>query len=158
MVAGEIRIQRRQAKGKRPRTLPIYGDMREWLEWQWERRVAECTLVFHWNGKPIGSRVKGWSRACEEVGLPDLNRHDLRRSAVRNMERAGIPRSVAKAISGHKTDSVYQRYDIVSGGDLKAAATRLEKYQQEQTPRLKRVKCPLMDSLMDRAHNARFDK
>jgi integrase len=140
LEAGEIRIERRQAKGKRPRTLPIYGEMQEWLKWQQERRVAGCMLVFHWSGKPIGSHVKGWVRACEEAGLPDLHPHDLRRSAVRNMERAGIPRNVAKAISGHKTDSVYQRYDIVSGGDLKAAATRLEQYQRAQTPRLKRVK------------------
>jgi hypothetical protein len=55
---GEIRIERHQAKGQRPRTLPIYGDMQEWLEWQYERRTPGCTLVFHWQGKPIGSHVK----------------------------------------------------------------------------------------------------
>ena len=138
---GEIRIEKRQAKGKRPRTLPIYGDMMEWLEWQWERRAPDCDLVFHWNGKPIGSHIKGWKHACAAAGLAWLKPHDLRRSAIRNMERAGIPRSVAKAISGHKTDSVYQRYDVVADGDLKAAAEKLEQYKSVlQQPKLKRVK------------------
>jgi hypothetical protein len=72
--------------------------------------------------------------------MPELHPHDLRRSAVRNVERAGIPRNVAKAISGHQTNSVYQRYDIVSGGDLNTAAKKLEQYHDEQTPKLKRVK------------------
>ena len=56
------------------------------------------------------------------------------------MERAGIPRHVAMEISGHKTESVYRRYDIVVQADLKAAAKKLEKYHGEQAPKLRRVK------------------
>jgi integrase len=111
---------------KLPRTLPIYGDMAEWLELQAERRLAECDLVFHWNGKPLGSHLKGWDRACASVGLEELHFHDLRRSAVRNVERAGVPRSVAMKISGHRTESVYRRYDIVVESDLQAAAQKME--------------------------------
>jgi hypothetical protein len=48
------------------------------------------------------------------------------------MERAGIPRSVAMAISGHRTESVYRRYDIVSPRDLKLASAKLEAYIHEQ--------------------------
>jgi integrase len=140
MAAGEIRIEKRQAKAKLPRTLPIYGDMAEWLELQAKRRLAGCDLVFHWNGKPLGSHLKGWDRACASVGLAELHFHDLRRSAVRNMERAGVPRSVAMKISGHRTESVYRRYDIVVESDLQAAAQKMEQYQRErEQPNLKRI-------------------
>jgi hypothetical protein len=54
--------------------------------------------------------------------------HDLRRSAVRNMERAGIPRKVAMSISGHRTEHIYRRYDIVAHRDLADAGARLDQY------------------------------
>jgi integrase len=141
LEASEIRIEKRQAKGKKPRTLPIYWDMREWLEWQWERRAPDCHLVFHYNGRPLGSHLKGWARACEQAGMLGLHFHDLRRSAIRNMERAGISRHVAMAISGHRTEAVYRRYDIVVDEDLHTAGARLEQYQRaQQQAKLKRVK------------------
>jgi integrase len=138
--ACEIRIQQGQAKSKRPRTLPIYGDMVDWLEWQARRRVDGCDLVFHYDGRSIGSHLKGWEGACTAAGLIGLHFHDLRRSAVRNMERAGIPRHVAMQISGHRTESVYRRYDIVVDADLKAAGEKLAAYHQRQAPKLRRVK------------------
>ena len=67
--AREIRIdQKGQAKGKRPRTLPIYGDMMEWLEWRAKQRVDGCDFVFHYNGRPIGGHLKGRDRACKTAG------------------------------------------------------------------------------------------
>ncbi len=51
--------------------------------------------------------------------------HDFRRTAVRNLERAGVPRKVAMAMVGHKTESVYRRYDIVTDSDLHAAAAKI---------------------------------
>jgi hypothetical protein len=65
-------------------------------------------------------------------GMPGLLFHDLRRSAVRNMERAGIPRKVAMEISGHRTESVYRRYDIVSRRDLMIAGDKLERYLENE--------------------------
>ena len=53
------------------------------------------------------------------------------------MERAGIPRNIAMGITGHRTESVYRRYDIVSDRDLKLAATKLEKYIDDQRPEIK---------------------
>jgi hypothetical protein len=55
------------------------------------------------------------------------------------MERAGIPRKVAMEISGHKTEAVYRRYDIVVDSGLKSAAKKLTEYHKEQKPKLKVV-------------------
>src|SRR2546422_10239514 len=61
--------------------------------------------VFHRYGKPIKSLRRAWMTACREAGRPGLLLHDLRRSAVRNLERAGISRSVAMKLTGHKTEA-----------------------------------------------------
>ena len=140
LEAKEIRIERSQAKSKKGRTIPIYGDMLEWLQWQSGRRVDGCDLVFNWNGKPLGSHLKGWDKACLAAECPGLHFHDLRRSAIRNMERAGIPRHIAMQISGHRTEIVYRRYDIVVDADLKAAGEKLAAYHAQQAPKLLRVK------------------
>jgi integrase len=77
----------------------------------------------------VGQRIrdprKAWESACKAAGLPGLLIHDLRRSAVRNMEQAGVPRSVAMKLTGHKTENVYRRYAIVSDADLDSAAQKL---------------------------------
>jgi integrase len=131
LAAGEIRLSGAQCKNGKPRTIPIYGEMEPFLELALTQRDLlwpGCTWVFHYKGRQIGSHIKGWKKACKAAGLPDLHFHDLRRSAVRSMERAGVPRHVATGITGHLTESVYKRYDIVSPRDLQEAGRTLGKY------------------------------
>src|ERR1017187_6818465 len=76
--AGLIRLSAGQTKGKKPRTLPIYGDMRRWLERQRESCPASSTWVFHGTHNcPVGNHLNGWAEACERAGVADLLFHDL---------------------------------------------------------------------------------
>ncbi len=81
--------------------------------------------VFHRKGQPVKTMAKSWRTACKESGAPGRLLHDLRRTAVRNLERAGVARSVAMKMTGHKAESVYRRYAIVSEGDLREAGAKL---------------------------------
>lgn len=76
--------------------------------------------------RPITSFTKAWKNACRLPGSPGRIPHDFRRTAVRNLDRAGIPRSVAMRMVGHKTESIYRRYRIVDDQDLRDAAARLD--------------------------------
>jgi integrase len=68
LKAGEIWLEKKQTKGKKPRTIPIYGEMRPWLEMQKaerDQKWPDCRLVFRYLSKPIGSHLKGFVGACE---------------------------------------------------------------------------------------------
>lgn len=118
----------RSTKNKKPRKLALLGTYREIIKRRLNARVINCDLIFHRNGKPIGSFRKAWLNACKKAGVAGLLFHDLRRSAIRNMVRAGIERTVARSISGHATESVFIRYNIVNEEDLRDAALKTEAY------------------------------
>ena len=75
----------------------------------------------------VGQRAD-WKQACGRAGVPNLLFHYLRRTAVRNMIRAGVPEKIAMQISGHKTASMLWRYNITDTRDIKDAGKRTERY------------------------------
>lgn len=143
--AAIIRLPAGQTKAKKARTLPIYGEMERWLKFQRETAPEGNPFVFHGqHGFPVDNQLIGWKDACKRAGLEDLLFHDLRRSAVRNMKRAGIQDTVAMAISGHKTRAIFDRYNITDEGDIGNAADKLQSYFRQRkaalAAKLRRVK------------------
>ena len=131
---GILWLGARRTKAKESRTFPFksYPALLAVLESQseysglWEARSGKIgTHVFTNRGKPIRDYYAAWRAACKRAGLEGRHMHDNRRSAVRNMDRAGIPRDIAKKLSGHKTDSMYSRYNIVNERDLNDATAKL---------------------------------
>jgi integrase len=120
-------------KNDEPPVFPLTAELRALPEQQRAEidRVQKETgtivrHVFHRHGKPIKSFRRIWKTACKPAGLPGRIPHDMRRSGVRNMIRAGIPKRVCMALAGHKTRSVFERYTMVSAGDLLDAAAELD--------------------------------
>lgn len=142
LQARTVRLDPGTTKSGEGRTIALEGDLLEVIQGQWEKRkVAEipghsptllCPYVFHREGRPIGDFRGIWSAACKEKRLEGKLFHDFRRTAVRNMIRAGVPERVAMMVSGHKTRSVFDRYNIVSEEDLKEAARRIWVHSQNQ--------------------------
>lgn len=126
--AGVIRLRPEMSKTREGRALVLSAPLRDMIERRWRGRALGCPLVFHRDGHSLDHFKDTWRRACKAAGLPSKLFHDLRRTAVRNMVRAGIPERVAMQLSGHKTRSVFDRYNIVSETDLRQAAERLAAY------------------------------
>ena len=130
----QVRLEAGTAKHGEPRVFPFTDDLRTLLERQRDetqrlrRQGRIVPWVFHRNGKPIKSFIKGWRTACRKAGCPGRIPHDLRRTAVRNLERAGVPRSTAMAMVGHKTESIYRRYAIVDEAMRREAAVKLNAF------------------------------
>jgi hypothetical protein len=87
---------------------------------------APDDAVFTWaNGSPVLDFRRAWDNMCKAAGVQVLL-HDFRRTAIRNMVRAGVSENVSMKISGHRTRSVFDRYDISNESDLADAAKKLE--------------------------------
>jgi integrase len=128
--AGLITLDKGETKNDEPRSVPILdGDMRDLLvaaKKERDEKWPNSPWVFSRGGERIIDFRWAWDEACKRAGVPDLNFHDLRRTAVRNMRRAGIPQVIRMKISGHKTDSMERRYNIVDAEDLNMARELLQ--------------------------------
>jgi len=146
LAAGEVRLDPGTTKNGEGRVFYLTPELQALLQGQRDRSYEiqrDLSMIvqhvfFHQPamkdgslGLRAGKGISGhgfyqaWRRARTKAGCPGSIPHDFRRTAIRNMVRAGIPERVAMALSGHKTRSVFDRYNIVSDGDLRDAAARL---------------------------------
>ena len=135
-AARVIRLRPESAKNGHGRTLGLDAELAALIERRWIAREYKTTngtsalspFVFHRHGKPIVDFRKAWRTACEAAGMSGRLFHDLRRTAVRNMVRAGVRETVAMGVSGHKTRSMFDRYNIVNEADLREAMEQTGAY------------------------------
>ncbi len=155
---GIIRLDPGETKNEEARTIYLFGELMEEMKKLHSNRRLDSHYVFQFNGRPVGEFRKSWKTACIKAGLwkvlkdkdgnpviikdrngnekvikiPTRIFHDFRRTGVRNMIRSGISERVAMKISGHRTRSVFDRYNIVSDQDLKEAARKQQAYLDSQ--------------------------
>ncbi|MBT6690393.1 site-specific integrase [archaeon] len=133
---GCAHLETADTKNSEARTIYFDDELTEVFDTLWLKRKTIrcfCKYVFV-NTKGIERMYrfdKAWKTACNRAGVQRLF-HDFRRTAVRNMVRAGVPEGVAMKITGHKTRSVFERYNIVNDKDLREAAKRQSVYLSGQ--------------------------
>jgi integrase len=135
-VEGEvIRLRPEVSKTRNGRVLVLSAPLEAVIARRRGVQQPECPLVFHYRGRRVLDWRKAWHRACREAGCQGTLFHDLRRTVVRNLTRAGVPERVAMSMTGHKTRSVFDRYNIVSESDLAEASARLAAWNGSDSSR-----------------------
>ena len=137
-----VRLHARDAKTGHGRALALVDDLRAVMERRLRARRLDCPRIFHRAGRPMGEFRKAWTSASRAAGLmvtaeardgrtiirPAHHVYDLRRTAARNMRRAGVHETTIMAITGHRTRSMFDRYNIVSEQDLRDAVVKTTAY------------------------------
>ena len=131
VAGGTIRLYPGETKNDEGRVVVMTDRVRRLLEPCITGKNAGDYVFTRENGKRVKDFRGAWKKVCEKAGVPELLFHDLRRTAVRNMVRSSIPERVAMQISGHKTRSIFDRYNIVSERDLRDAARAMERRSAE---------------------------
>jgi integrase len=131
-----VRLRPENSKSKAGRVLPLRGELSEIIDRAKAVRIPECPFVFHRFGRAVGLFRKSWATACTAAGLGAMLVHDLRRTAVRNLIRAGVSEKTAMSVTGHKTRAIFDLYDIVTEDDMATAIERVGTHlsAQPKTP------------------------
>ena len=146
--AGTVRLEPGTTKNAEGRTFPISAlpELDALLREQRERTTAVekakgiiIPYVFHNEGRRIVNYDHAWRKARKAAGVPHAIVHDLRRTAVRNLERAAVPRSVAMELTGRKTEAVYRGYAIVAEADLREGVERLAALHEQDAAGAKKT-------------------
>src|SRR5205823_14739223 len=157
-----VRLSWRRSKNKKARTMTLAGELAAIIERRSAARAAlvvkkglETDHVFYRNdGSPVQDFKKAWASACKAAGVGGRLFHGLRRSGIRKMTRAGVSRKIATAISGHRTEAIYARYDIADEEDLKEAVIKTQAYVETLPTRSATSGMPLRKSPIVRHHHA----
>jgi len=157
--ASVVRLEAGTTKNDDPREFPFTDELKALLEAQGakadaliQRGIVAEYVFFNLDGRKIRDFRRCWRTACKLAGLaeeieiektkdgkrimkivPLRIPHDFRRTAVRNLVRAGIHERLAMQMTGHKTRSVFERYNVTSGADLKEAAKKLDQFSKNAT-------------------------
>ncbi|HXO39799.1 MAG TPA: tyrosine-type recombinase/integrase, partial [Candidatus Acidoferrum sp.] len=99
-------------------------------------KPADDYVFTRCNGKRVRDFRRTWESACTAAGVPGLLFHDLRRTAARNLRRAGVPETVIMKIGGWRTRSVFERYAIVSRNDIADAMLLLQNSEKVNDPQI----------------------
>jgi integrase len=141
-----VRLEAGETKNGEARAIPLSGTVIQALRYL----PRDSEYVFTYRGKRIKSIRSGWTRACAKAGSKGVLFHDLRRTAVRNLSRARVPERVIMSITGHKTRSVFDRYNIVDENDLHDGMNRLQEMKKGNGVRFENfLKGPLDDLFGD---------
>jgi integrase len=137
--AGFVHLDINTTKSGEGRSFYLTADLRAVLQAQIDSLEALkkdgviCAYVFHRDdGSQIKDFRKAWKNACTDAGYPGKIFHDFRRTAVRNLERANVPRSTAMKMIGHETESIYHRYAIQDEAMLREASARIDAWTDAQ--------------------------
>jgi integrase len=126
LVQGCVRLSAKETKTDQARIVYLTSRAREILQQTPRQLHSPYVFVNPDTGKPWAEHNKMFKKACERAGLKGIWFHDLRRSFVTNARRSGVPESVVMKLSGHRTRSVFDRYNIIDEGDLKVAVERID--------------------------------
>jgi integrase len=132
-----LTLRAENAKTGHSRVIPLEGELLELIERRKKARAVKtgsgitlADLIFHRNGRKVGNFRKAWKKACRLAGVPETRLfHDLRRSSIRDMVRSGVSQAVAMSISGHRTTSMFQRYNITDQADQRKALAQMQEYR-----------------------------
>ena len=159
LFARTIRLNPGETKNDDGRLVALTAECYELVLQMVRGKRPDDFLLTRSNGKPIKDFRITSDTLTKAAGLPGLHLHDLRCSAVRNMMRRGVTEQVAMRISGHKTASVFRRYDIVSEADLAEAALKVESGAKAELARAENVHSLAIDaqdcSNSEKGENAR---
>jgi integrase len=126
LLARTIRLEPGTTKNSDGREVTMTRRVHELLKLCVFGKTGDSFVFTRSNGQPVRDFRGTWAKAREEAGVPELLFHDLRRTAARNLRRAGVAEGVIMKIGGWRTRSVFERYAIVSQTDIVEALGKLE--------------------------------